>query len=209
MSENITRVSAGVINRHDLEVGWLANTTFIPQRGELILYDSERDANGNALALPEDRTVPYDYARLKLGDGVNTATELPFVHEWIIDRLEVIERAINNFPGADDLMLPKPISTSIILDVDSWTQVLDDNNDYIINTYSQVIVIDGATSNSRIDLQPSPAQLTEFYDLGVILTTENTDGVITVYSIGVKPTKTYTMQVTVTEISLENAGDLA
>lgn len=103
----------------------------------------------------------------------------------------------------DSFILPKPIS--VTLDVDAWVPVEDDGKDKI-DTYSQVVTVDNATvtTHSRIDLQPELAQLTEFYDLGIALTTENNNGIVTVYSVGVKPEKTYTIPATVTEIITED-----
>ena len=72
-------------NKHDLEVNW-ERATFIPLQGELIVYDIEvdaagnvlKDADGNAL-LPSGRTTPYTYERLKIGDGIHTVKDLPFM----------------------------------------------------------------------------------------------------------------------------------
>ena len=72
-------------NKHDLEVNW-ERATFIPLQGELIVYDIEvdaagsvlKDAEGNAL-LPSGRTTPYTYERLKIGDGIRTVKDLPFM----------------------------------------------------------------------------------------------------------------------------------
>lgn len=68
--------------------------------------------------------------------------------------------------------------------------------------YSQVVTIDKATKNSMIDLQPSAEQLVAFHDKDLAFVTENDDGVITVYAIGDRPTKDYTIQVTITEVAV-------
>jgi hypothetical protein len=86
MSKNIkTRIQ----NKHDLEVNWLLAENFVPLQGELIVYDSEVDAAGEVLTktvdgatvpvLPEGRTEPYRYERIKMGDGVHTVNDLPFI----------------------------------------------------------------------------------------------------------------------------------
>jgi hypothetical protein len=88
MTKNIkTRIQ----NKHDLEVNWLRAESFIPLQGELIVYDIEVDANGDILTgtvdgeivrlLPEDRIEPYLYERFKLGDGIHTVNNLPFIAE--------------------------------------------------------------------------------------------------------------------------------
>ena len=48
---NDKQIKTRIINKHDLEVNWNA-ATFIPKQGEIIIYDVEVDADGNALALP-------------------------------------------------------------------------------------------------------------------------------------------------------------
>jgi hypothetical protein len=68
--------------------------------------------------------------------------------------------------------------------------------------YSQVVTIDKVTKNSKIDLQPSVEQLVAFHDKDLAFVTENDDGVITVYAIGDRPTKDYTIQVTITEVAV-------
>lgn len=68
--------------------------------------------------------------------------------------------------------------------------------------YSQVVTIDGITEYSKVDLLPSVEQLAIFYNKDVSFVTENEDGVVTVYAIGVKPTNDYTMQVSITEVAV-------
>lgn len=67
--------------------------------------------------------------------------------------------------------------------------------------YSQVVTVEGATKNSRVDLTPSVEQLSIFYNKSLAFVTENEDGVITVYAIGEKPTDDFTIQATVTEVN--------
>lgn len=69
--------------------------------------------------------------------------------------------------------------------------------------FSQVVDIEGVTKNSQVDLTPSVEQLVIFYEKDLTFTTENENGVITVYAIGQKPTNDYTIQVTITEVAYE------
>ena len=66
--------------------------------------------------------------------------------------------------------------------------------------YSQVVTIDGVTSTSKVDLNPTVEQLAIFHNKDLAFVTENDDGVVTVYAIGDKPANDYTMQVTITEV---------
>lgn len=66
--------------------------------------------------------------------------------------------------------------------------------------YSQVVFIDGVTPYSQVDLKPSAEQLTVFHEKDLAFSTENEDGVVTVYAVGDRPTNDYTMQVSITEV---------
>ena len=68
--------------------------------------------------------------------------------------------------------------------------------------YSQEVTIEGITANMQVDLTPSVEQLVIFHQKDLALVAENEDGVVTVYAIGDKPTNDYTMQVTLTEVTV-------
>lgn len=68
--------------------------------------------------------------------------------------------------------------------------------------YYQVVNVPGLTKYSKVDLQPSAEQVTLFHARGVNFTTATIEGVLRVYAVGVKPTDDYTMQATVTEVSV-------
>ena len=82
------KLSTRIIHKHDLEVNWLKATNFVPLQGEFISYDIEVDADGNTLELPEGRTEPYTYERVKLGDGKTVVSSLPFVTDPVFEELE-------------------------------------------------------------------------------------------------------------------------
>lgn len=66
--------------------------------------------------------------------------------------------------------------------------------------YSQVVEIESVTEYSQVDLLPSAEQLAEFQKKDLALVTENEDGVITVFAIGTKPTRNWTIQATISEV---------
>ena len=68
--------------------------------------------------------------------------------------------------------------------------------------YSQVVTVDGVTPTTKVDLQPSVEQLDIFHDKDVAFTTENDNGVITVFAIGDKPTQDYVIQATLMEVNV-------
>ena len=70
------------------------------------------------------------------------------------------------------------------------------------NVHSQTVDINGVTENSQVDLTPSVDQLKTFYEKDLTLVAENEGGVVTVYAIGQKPVNDYTIQVTISEVSV-------
>lgn len=82
--------------------------------------------------------------------------------------------------------------TTITLLASAWTGDL--------SPYSQVITIDGVTSNSMIDLQPTPEQLATWQDEGLAFTTLNDNGTVYAYVAGDLPTEDISVQVKVQEV---------
>ena len=72
------RIKGKALHKHELEAHWLKSTSYVPEKGELVVYDAEVDKEGNVLELPEGRETPYTYPRMKLGDGEHTVNELEF-----------------------------------------------------------------------------------------------------------------------------------
>lgn len=68
--------------------------------------------------------------------------------------------------------------------------------------YSQTLEIEGVTPYSQVDLKPTMEQLEIFRDKDLAFVTENEDGVVTVFAIGSKPANDYTVQVSITEVSV-------
>ena len=59
------KLNARIIHKHDIEENWLKATNFIPQKGEIIIYDADEK---------------HMYSRMKIGDGVTIISQLPFVN---------------------------------------------------------------------------------------------------------------------------------
>ena len=154
-----------------------AEADIIPKSGELVI---EIDETNNL-------------HKLKIGDGVHRYSELAY----LMTGDEIVTQVLTQ-------TLPQIIT--ITLDVNKWKKVTygsDSNFSY----YGQQIAIDGITEYSMLDLQPSADMLAEFQNLKLAFVTENKDAVITVYSIGEKPTKSYTMQATVVETHINTDRD--
>lgn len=72
-----------VIHTHDTEENWSTRAAFIPQAGEIIVYDIDST---------------HSYERFKIGDGITSITELSFV---VDATLESIFNISNNVIYAD------------------------------------------------------------------------------------------------------------
>lgn len=66
--------------------------------------------------------------------------------------------------------------------------------------HSQVVNIPGVTAHTKVDLQPTSEQLVEFHDKVLGFVAENDGGIVTVFSIGDKPSNNHTIQVTMIEV---------
>ena len=74
-----------IIHKHDTAENWGKAENFIPNKGELIVYDIDTD---------------YDYERFKIGDGIHSVNELPFADDDLrknvenkVDKLDIITEA--------------------------------------------------------------------------------------------------------------------
>lgn len=133
------------------------------------------------LVLEYDNGIP----RLKIGDGVSEFSALPYM-------------------SIDSFVLPS--QASVIIYHDKWEQVKDAFGNVIKNRYYQYVDVNNATitPNSKVDLQPTPEQLLAFREKDLTFTAINAGGQVRVCVVGQKPTNTYTLKATVTEVA-ENA----
>lgn len=97
---------------------------------------------------------------------------------------------VSSLPFAFAHMVPK--MTTITLTANNWTGDT--------NPYSQVVTVNGATTNSKVDLQPTAAQIVELQNKEITLMLQNDDGVVTAWAIGNKPNADLTMQVLIQEV---------
>ena len=61
----VKEINSRIINKHDIEVNWNKASTFIPQLGEIIVYDIDEN---------------YNFERFKIGDGITNVINLPFTN---------------------------------------------------------------------------------------------------------------------------------
>jgi hypothetical protein len=63
-------VNSRIQHKHDTEANWNKAVNFVPLIAELIIYDIDSSHN---------------YERFKIGDGVSTITQLPFLNSLKMD----------------------------------------------------------------------------------------------------------------------------
>lgn len=81
------KINSRIQQKHDVAANWAKAINFIPQKGEIIIYDAEYNASGS-----ETQAV-----RFKIGDGTRTVNNLPFA---VIDYNGRIT-ALESKPGLD------------------------------------------------------------------------------------------------------------
>lgn len=116
--------------------------------------------------------------------------------------IKTIVKAIqDNLNGKEDISVEQIIE-SVVSQVNKISTVTLFSSQWEGTTspFYQVVNIDGATENSKIDLNPTIEQLNVFHEKDVTFTTTNVGGTITVYCIGQKPANDYTIQVSITEV---------
>ena len=68
--------------------------------------------------------------------------------------------------------------------------------------YSQVVAVNGVNVNSRLELLPTPTQISELQEAEISLTITNNNGVVTVYSFYGKPASDMEMQILITDVEV-------
>ena len=91
-------------------------------------------------------------------------------------------------------VVPVVPTTYVTLPADGWRGET--------SPYSQIVVLPGVTQYTKVDLQPTLAQIDTFYSKSLGFFAINEDCVVTVYAIGDKPDDDLTIQVTMTEVEV-------
>lgn len=112
------------------------------------------------------------------------------------ERQKAYTKLLGTLEEAEKFIRAVPRLVTITLRASMWAGNID--------PYAQIITIEGSTEYSKVDLLPDADVLTELHDKDIAFLTENEDGVITVYAIGEKPTKDYTMQAVIKEVWDDN-----
>lgn len=162
-----------------LRKGWKDDTT---GRDDWKQYEQQE---GHVRPLAGELVLEYDNGvpRLKIGDGINEFSALPYM-------------------SVDSFILPTPASVTVY--ANKWQSVKDENGVDVPNRYYQEVDVQNATitPNSKVDLQITPEDLVVFHEKDVSFTTVNEDGNVRVCIIGTPPANNYTFHATVTEVTI-------
>jgi len=71
-----------------------------------------------------------------------------------------------------------------------------------VSPFSQKVALEGISIRSKVDLLPSCEQLEAFREKELAFTTENQDGVLTVYAIGDCPDTDLVFQASISEVTV-------
>ncbi len=80
------KINSRIQQKHDVAANWAKATNFIPQKGEIIIYDAEYNASGS-----ETQAV-----RFKIGDGTRTVNNLPFAVIDYGSDIETLDQKVTN-----------------------------------------------------------------------------------------------------------------
>ena len=213
-------MKARIVHKHDTEANWLKATNFIPMKGEIIIYDIDDNYNYERIKIGNGSIVvnslPFVDDALKTSmlteigtvddkvDAVSTLVGDTAVSEQINAAQIVyvgptqptdpnIKVWINTSEEGTGVVPVLPRVATITLVATNWT-----GNS---SPYSQVVDINTVTSATKIDLQPTVAQIVSLQNDDIALMAENVDEVVTIYSFGGKPSADMTMQVLLQEVA--------
>lgn len=214
------RLTGRLVNKHDTAANWAKATTFVPMAGELIVYDVDSTHGYERLKVGDGSTLvnalPFvdDALRTELITQINTVDDKVDAVSTLVGDTAVSEQIaaanmlyvgpteptdpniqvwINTAEESTGIIPVLPRIATITLTTAGWTGSA--------SPYSQAVEIATVTSATKIDLQPTVAQVVSLQNDDIALMAENTNGSVTIYSFGGKPSADMTMQVQLMEVS--------
>ena len=83
-------ITSRIQQKHDTAANWANATTFIPKKGEIVIYDAEYNTSG----------VQTQAVRFKIGDGSRTINNLPFALIDYDNRITSLENTVEGLGTA-------------------------------------------------------------------------------------------------------------
>mgnify|MGYP001657863436 CR=1 FL=1 len=84
------KITSRIQQKHDTAANWANATTFIPKKGEIVIYDAEYNTSG----------VQTQAVRFKIGDGSRTINNLPFALIDYDNRITSLENTVEGLGTA-------------------------------------------------------------------------------------------------------------
>lgn len=84
------KITSRIQQKHDTAANWANATTFIPKKGEIVIYDAEYNTSG----------VQTQAVRFKIGDGSRTINNLPFALIDYDNRITSLENTVDRLGTA-------------------------------------------------------------------------------------------------------------
>ena len=84
------KITSRIQQKHDTAANWANATTFIPKKGEIVIYDAEYNTSG----------VQTQAVRFKIGDGSRTINNLPFALIDYDNRITSLESTVSGLGTA-------------------------------------------------------------------------------------------------------------
>lgn len=160
-------IKSRVINKHDTAANW-AKANFIPQQGEIIVYD-------------KDST--YNYERFKIGDGVTNVNALPFADDTKVDKISGKGLSTNDYTTGEKNKLAGIAAGATKVTVDSTLSTTSANaiqNKVVATSINNLNNLVGDTSvATQINTAVAPkldaenATWVQLYDSGAITSEVN------------------------------------
>jgi hypothetical protein len=201
-SSNKTDKSTDVYTVKDLNISetdentvvfsWLISGAATKYAGSLSFCIEFACINENGVYLYRRHTEIFK--GVTVSDGINCSDTIEtdysdILSEWEARLKELEENGGSGGDGGRSARISEVTLTS-----DGWQGE--------VSPYSQVVNIEGITPYSQVDLTPDIEQLSIFYQKDLAFVTENENGIVTVFALGDKPQNDYTIQVTITEVSV-------
>lgn len=218
MAEKI--LNSRIIHKHDSAENWSKATNFIPKQGELIVYDIDSTYQYERIKVGDGKTLvgalPFVDDALKdaLVEQINDVDDKVDAVSILVGDTKVSDQIaaaniiyvgpdmptdsnikvwINTAEEGTGIVPVLPRIATITLSASAWTGSSA--------PYSQVVTINTVTSATKVELNPTVAQIVSLQSEDIALTAENNNGVVTVYSFGGKPSTDMIMQVTLQEVA--------
>ena len=214
------KILGRLVQKHDIESNWKLAVNFTPMQGEIIIYDIDSNysyerlkigdgvKNVNALPFVDDALRDTILEQItSVDDKVNAISDL-VGDEKVSDQIEAaniiyvgpdrptnpnIKVWINTAEDGTGVTPVLPRLSTISLPVNGWIGGS--------SPYSQVVEINTVTTATKIDLQPTVAQIVSLQNDDIALMATNNGGEVTIYAFGGKPSTNMEMQVLLTEVS--------